>query len=312
MRNQHSFIKIIKLLGVVFITGFIMFILGNQFLKNEQNETQLISPISNVVSFVTSPFNNKSSSLRNIVKNALEGTKGSYGIFIKNLKTEEFYAINEHRVYESGSLYKIWIMAVVIDQIRNGKIKEDEELNGDIKALNDKFNISSESAELTEGSIMLTVNQALEQTITISHNYASLLLAEKIKLSSVKAFLQREGFNESTVGTDGSSPTSTPYDIALFFEKLYKGKLADPKSSNKMLGLLKRQKLNDKLPKYLPSETMVAHKTGEIDFFTHDGGIVYGPKSDYIIVVLSKSDLPAAAEERIADISKKIYDYFEN
>ena len=310
MRNQRSFIKMIKLLGFVFTTVFVIFIIFNQFAKNELNKFQLISPISDAISFIAAPF--KNDALKNIVQNSLEGTKGSYGIFIKNLKTEEFYGLNEHKVYEPGSLYKIWVMAVVIDQIRNGKLKGDEELSEDIKVLNDKFNISSESAELTEGSIMLTVNQALEQMITISHNYASLLLAEKIKLSSVKAFLQREGFNESTVGEDGSSPTSTPYDIALFFEKLYKGKLANPQDTNKMLDLLKRQKLNNKLPKYLPSGVMVAHKTGEIDFFTHDGGIAYGPKSDYVIVVLSKSDLPAAAEERIADISKKVYDYFEN
>ncbi len=310
MRNQHSSTKLLKLLGFIFATLLVIYIIFSQFAKKEQNENQLISPLSDIVSFVAAPF--KNNSLKKIVQNSLEGTKGTYGVFIKNLKTGQSYGLNEHTVFESGSLYKIWVMAAAIDQIGNGKLKGDEELSGDIKVLNDKFNISSESAELTEGAITLTVNQALQQMITISHNYASLLLIEKIKLSSVKAFLEREGFNESTVGADGSFPTSTPSDIALFFEKLYKGKLANSQDTSKMLDLLKRQKLNDKLPKYLPSEAIVAHKTGEIDFFTHDGGIVYGPKSEFIIVVLSKSDLPAASEERIADISKKVYDYFEN
>lgn len=309
MRNQHGSTKILKLLGVIFTTVFVIFVISSQFTKNEQNENQLISPLSDIVSFVALPF--KNDALNNVVQDSLKGTKGTYGIFIKNLKTEEFYAQNEHTVFESGSLYKIWIMAIVFDQLRSGELKVDEELSEDIKVLNDKFNISSESAELTEGTIIFTVNQALKQMITISHNYASLLLTEKIRLSSVKTFLQKEGFDESTVGTDGSPPTSTPYDIALFFEKLYKGKLANPEDSNKMLSLLKGQKLNNKLPKYLPSGTIVAHKTGEIDFLTHDGGIVYGPKSDYIIVILSKTDLPAVSEERIADISKKVYDYFE-
>src|SRR3989344_3971334 len=310
MRNQRNSTKIIKLLGFVFTTIFVMLIVLSQFAKKEQNENQLISPLSDIVSFIVSPFKNEA--LKNIIQDSLKGTKGTYGVIIKNLKTGEFYVINEHTVFEPGSLYKIWIMTVAIDQIRNGKLKGEEELSEDIKVLNDKFKISSESAELTEGTVTFAVNQALEQMITISHNYAALILTEKIRLSNVKTFLQKEGFSESTVGVDGSSPTSTPSDIALFFEKLYKGKLANPQDSDKMLDLLKRQKLNDKLPKYLPSEAVVAHKTGEIDFFTHDAGIVYGPKSDYIIVVLSKSDLPAAAEERIADISKKVYDYFEN
>src|SRR3989344_2323794 len=183
MRNQHSFIKIIKLLGFVFTTVFVIFVIFSQFAKKEQNENQIISPLSDAISFIVSPF--KNDALKNIVQDSLRGTKGTFGIVIKNLKTGEFYVQNEHAVFEPGSLYKIWIMATVFDQIQNGKLKGKEELSEDISVLNDKFNISSESAELTEGTIAFTVNQALEQMITISHNYASLLLTKKIKLSSV-------------------------------------------------------------------------------------------------------------------------------
>ena len=75
---------------------------------------------------------------------------------------------------------------------------------------------------------------------------------------------------------------------------------------------LKIKMLYNKLPKYLPQGTIVAHKTGEIGYSSHDGGIVFSPKADYIIVVFSKSDIPAAAEERIAQISKNVYEYFNN
>ncbi len=77
-----------------------------------------------------------------------------------------------------------------------------------------------------------------------------------------------------------------------------------------MLDLLKSQKLNNKLPKYLPQEIDVAHKTGEIDSLTHDAGIVYAPTSDYIIVILSDSNDPNSAEERIAEVSKNVYNYY--
>ena len=79
-----------------------------------------------------------------------------------------------------------------------------------------------------------------------------------------------------------------------------------------MLQLLKIQKLNNKIPRYLPKDTVVAHKTGELDPFTHDAGIVYTPNGNYIIVVLSKSDDPDLAENRIADISKNVFNYFQN
>lgn len=43
-----------------------------------------------------------------------------------------------------------------------------------------------------------------------------------------------------------------------------------------------KQKINDRIPKFLPKEVVVAHKTGDMDYFEHDVGIVYTPKGDYI------------------------------
>lgn len=246
--------------------------------------------------------------LKNAVEKALVDTKGTYGIVIKNLKTGESYFLNEHKKFEPGSLYKIWIMAVTFDQIQQGKLAEDAVLSQEISVLNDKFNIASEEAELTEGTISLTVKEALNQMVTISHNYAALLLSAKVRLSTVRNFLAEQGFNESALG---EPPITTPNDIALFFEKLYKSELADRENTQKMMDLMKKQTLNHKIPKILPKETVVAHKTGEIGYFTHDAGIVFGKNTDYIIVVFSESNIPSAAEERIAEVSKSVFDYFE-
>ena len=95
-----------------------------------------------------------------------------------------------------------------------------------------------------------------------------------------------------------------------FFEKLYKGELIDPMYSQKMLTLLKAQQINHKIPKYLPDTVMIAHKTGELDEFSHDAGIVYTAEGDYVIVLLSDSDNPRAAEEVLARTSESIYSYF--
>ncbi len=81
-------------------------------------------------------------------------------------------------------------------------------------------------------------------------------------------------------------------------------------STARMLDLLKKQKLNNKIPKNLPPELVIAHKTGELGWFSHDAGIIYSEKGDYIIVVMSESSIPKAAEDRIADLSKNIYNYF--
>lgn len=251
-----------------------------------------------------------SNTLKKTVANSLKDSTGTYAVAIKNLKNGDSYYSNEHQVFETGSLYKLWIMAEVFEQIQNGKLTEDEILSQDVKTLNAEFNIDPSAAELTEGTINFSVRDALNQMITISHNYAALILTQKIKLSSVAEFLKTHGFIESWVGTDGSPPKSTASDILRFYEKLYKGELGSIENTQKMISLLKNQQLNDGLPKYLPDKSMVASKTGDIGWFKHDAGIVYTEKGDYIIVVMSESESPLGAQERIALLSKTVYDYF--
>lgn len=305
--------RILRILLIIVVVVVLYFIFG--LFRNSDTKvlSEYITPLSLTKHSVRPSANLVVyKSLKEVIGKALEGSKGTYGIAIKNLITHEEYFSNEHKIFDAGSLYKLWIMAVIYNKIQSGELREDQLLSQDIAVLNEKFNIDPELAEQTEGKITQSVGEALNQMITISHNYSALLLTEKIKLSTVATFLKTSGFNESKVGTEGDVPTTTPFDLALFFEKLYKGELTPQEYRTKMLTLLKNQQLNDKLPKYLPQEASVAHKTGEIGWFTHDAGIVSFPKGDYILVVFSESDSPPGAEERIAEISKAVYSYFEN
>lgn len=259
------------------------------------------------------------SNLKKIVADSLTGTSGTYAVAIKNLKTGEHFELNGDHVFESGSLYKLWVMGAIYEQEKAGSLDDSDELTESVQSLNQKFGLSSEVAELTDGVIDYSTHDALEKMITISDNYTALLLTSKIKLSTVANFLKEHGFNSSTVGTNSDFPMTTALDMESFFEKLYQGNLADPQYTQKMLDLLKQQRLNDKIPKDLPDNVVIAHKTGELDTFTHDAGIVYlqskeasphTPTGDYIIVVMSDSEDPPAAEGRISDISQAVYGYF--
>ena len=251
------------------------------------------------------------SRLGQVVEKALSGSHGSYGISIKNHKTGESYTKGDTISFESASLYKLCVMAVVYQQIKDGRLSEEDTLSQDIATLNKKFNIATDAAELADGKVSMTVDEALTQMITISDNYAALLLTERVKVSGLTAFLKANDFNESAVGTGGKLPTTTAHDIMLFLDKLYMRQLTDEEYTVKMLELLKDQRLNNKLPLYLPLAVQVAHKTGEIDEYSHDAGIVNALNGDYIIVIMTKSDDPESANERIALVSKAVYNYFE-
>lgn len=269
----------------------------------KKTPTKIISPI---VSEEPQPISNDA--LKQVVTASLTGTKGTYAVAIKNLATGETYVQNEHRIYQTASLYKLWVMLTVFDQIKQGKLKKDTILKDSVQSLNKRFNIASEEAELTEGTVTLSVNDALEKMITVSDNYAALLLTAHVRLSTVNQELVAYDFSESKL----DPPMATAADILKFYEKLYNGELIDKTNSQEMLDLLLRQQINDRIPKYLPDAVQIAHKTGELDGFKHDAGIVYTKNGDYIIVLLSRSDDPLAAAEREALLSKDVYNYFQH
>lgn len=308
--------RLLLFLIIIFVLGIGYFEVRKYILIKPAVSQKVLSSItvkSTPASTPTIPLSptiyERKTSLSDAINTALLGTQGTYGVAVENLKTGESYFLNEHRTFEAGSLYKLWVMATVYSQIKDGVLSEDNILSEDVPVLNEKFYITPEDAEQTEGKITLSVSDALNQMITVSDNYSALLLTEKIRLSRIASFLKDNELIESTVGTTGDDPTTTAYDVALFFKKLYKGELNEPQYSEKMLNLLKAQKLNNKIPKYLPNGIVIAHKTGEIYGFSHDTGIVYTPNGDYIIALFSESNDPSQAEERLASLSKAVYSY---
>lgn len=247
-------------------------------------------------------------SLKEVVEKSLAGTKGKYGIVIKNLKNGEVYLRNENEKFEPASLYKLWVMGTAYKLIKEGKLSMKEVLTKDVKELNEMFQIDEDAAEQTEGVINMTAAEAIDRMITISHNYASLLLVSRVRNSTISNFMKEQNFKDSRLG---SPPQTSPLDMALFFEKLYSGSMVDSNRSKEMLELLISQELNDRIPKYLPRDIEVAHKTGEIGNFKHDAGIIFA-KDPILIVVLSESESPQGAAERIAQLSRNVYYYFEN
>ena len=212
-------------------------------------------------------------------------------------------------------------MAAAFQKINSGFLKEDEILTAPIARLDEILTETTPTPSIPQEStptpspipsepemITMATKDALEKMITVSDNYAALLVASRAGSFAVTNFLKEYEFDNSNFR---QPPRTTAKDIGSFFEKLYKGEIIDQNYSSKMLDILKRQTLNDRLPKYFPPKVNVAHKTGELNGFKHDAGIVYSSKGDYVIVILSKTKDPLGASEKIANFSKEIYDYFQ-
>ena len=77
-----------------------------------------------------------------------------------------------------------------------------------------------------------------------------------------------------------------------------------------MLELLMNQRNTTKIPAGISADIPIANKTGETDQDQHDMAIVYGPKTTYILCVMSEDFKSAeTAIENIRTISGVVYNY---
>jgi beta-lactamase class A len=154
--------------------------------------------------------------------------------------------------------------------------------------------------------------------ITISSNFATNILIEYIGANNVTKSMKEigalnidilRGVEDIKAFELGLNNTTSAKDLLIIYEGLAKGKIINNESSAIMIDILKDQKYDDIIPRYLPKNIEVANKTGMITGVHHDSGIVFlkdGRK--YVIVLLSKnmSDMERGTE-MMARISELIY-----
>jgi beta-lactamase class A len=327
-RRKQRRRRLLIVFTFLFLGPALIFFSLKLFLASPFGQGEFLNPLRSVVEEKTSPIGA-------YLSEELLPLPGSYGVFVKNLKTGETYSFNKERVFDSASLYKLWVMAVATKDIEAGNLSKDEvlslpkkELDKDLGLIDEEATPSASVEESIEPSpsespsespakspsasaspepeemVSIKAGDALARMITFSDNYSALLLVDRLGAKKIAGFLRENGFSGSSFS---SPPKTTARDIALFFEKLYKKEFT---ASERMIELLKKQEINDRISKYLPKEVESAHKTGELGGNKHDAGIVFGKNGDYIIVVLSDTNNARIASENIANFSKKVYDYF--
>jgi beta-lactamase class A len=106
---------------------------------------------------------------------------------------------------------------------------------------------------------------------------------------------------------------SSPRDMALLLEKIYKGEAASKESCQMMMAIMGRQMFNQRLPRYLPESSRMAHKTGTIGSTTNDAGIMFVRGNPIAIAVFTvdKRIGRGEVEERMGRLTRAIYDFFD-
>jgi beta-lactamase class A len=242
----------------------------------------------------------RDAALEEVIRSNLGDEVDSYGVVVKNLGNGAAAEVNPHEVFETASLFKLWVMYEVYKQVELDLLQMDEQLL--VTPYYASFDAGTLPVEICD---TLTVREALEAMITYSDNASAFLLRDRVGLENIQRDLQALGLTESAFGHE--DVTSTAADMALFLEMVALKAAVSSEASQEMLDLMLAQQVDDRLPALLPPDTEVAHKTGDLPEVTHDVGIVYSPQATYVIAVLSDR---GGEYEPIALLSRAIYDYF--
>jgi beta-lactamase class A len=244
------------------------------------------SPVASVAPAVA-PAAQKTG-LQTILDNFAAGNLDKFGIVVKDLKTGQTASLNANHQITSASLYKLFVAQRIYQRIDLGQIDYSTAAGGG-------------TGRNVEGCLRIMIN--------ISDNACGRALGAILGWGNQDPALRLEGYKETSLRTPQQTSAE---DVALLFERLYNGTLVSPSSSQRFMDLLKDQRVNNRLPQGLPGGTIIAHKTGDLDGVVHDAGIVYGPKTNYLVVVTSGPwNLPGNAPAMFADLSRQLWNYFE-
>jgi beta-lactamase class A len=256
--------------------------------------------------------------LRQHIRSEISQFKGEAGIVIKDLGTGWEFADKKDKLFPSASLAKIPLMAACFRASEEGRIKLSR--NVALKS-SDKLTGSGVLKEMKVGATF-SVEELIGLMIYDSDNTASNMLTNIVGIdylnNSFKAFglkntsLSRK-IADFSARDNGLENYTTAEDMAFILENIYRKGLIGKDASERCLRILKLSRMNDRIPRYLPAEVTIAHKTGLERGICHDAGIVFTCKGNFLIVVLTKhsNSNSSSSKEFIARIALLVYRYFE-
>lgn len=219
--------------------------------------------------------------LEEVIRSHIPAGLGTFGIAVKDLSSGRTAYVNPDEVFETASLYKLFVMVELYRQRTAGTLSFSEP----------------------------GITSNLEAMITVSDNDAAETLWRRVGIANINTTMRNLGLPHSQVAFVS---TTTPREMGYLLERIALLRAVDADSSAEMIRLLGRQRINDRLPLGLPDGTFVAHKTGDLGAMTHDVGIVYAPTGPFVIATLNKdtSDVYASRSVEIG-VARAVYDYLQ-
>lgn len=251
---------------------------------------------------------------------------GLVGLSVIDLRTGEKLSIRGDEAFPSASVIKVPILVELFHQVERGPLK----LSDPVVMLASDQRPGSGILQFLTAPLQLTVGDAATLMIILSDNTATNLVIDRVGITYVNARMDSLGLKQtrlhskafnrpSSIDTAGSRKwglgVTTPSEMAEILVRLYRGEIVSDSVSKAMIAILKDNFDSEEIPRFLPPDATVAHKTGKLNAARHDCGIVYSKQRDYVLCVLTAENadqswrLETEARITIADLARLTHEF---
>lgn len=286
-------------------------------LMGDSLKTMIRTPAAPVQAPVVSIDPDSWKSLASGVRRQADKYAGDAAYIIKDLNSGQLVESRPGRVFPSASLIKLPIMCAAFQAVEEGRLG----LSAPVTLQREDRRGGSGKLKFASAGTVFTNRELLEAMIVHSDNTATELIVRQLGISYLQQTFAKLGLQDTQIHADGfrlsSRPVeednlTSPRDMAFLLEKIYRRELVTAEASDQMLEILKHQHLRDRLPRFLPNGWQIAHKTGLLRKACHDVGIVFTPKGDYMICVLTNHDRTyKTAKHFIASMGRITFDHYQ-
>lgn len=258
------------------------------------------------------------------IEQRIQTSGADVGIAFRTLDGKMEWFSRADDVFHAASTMKVPVMIALFHQVREGQVKLDDLLTikNEFHSLVDGSVYTLDAADDSEADLYKaigqtrTLGQLCELMITVSSNFATNLLVEKVGVANIRATVSAfhadgmnvlRGVEDNKAYEKGMNNTTTARGLLVLLEAIAKGEAVDPESSRQMVDILSRQKFNEAIPAGLPAGTRIAHKTGDVTKIHHDAAIVYGPRPFVLVILVRGMAQLKDSSVLMADIARRIY-----
>jgi beta-lactamase class A len=261
--------------------------------------------------------------LRAAVSGVEQQLDGVLGVAILDLTTGRQLLVHPDEVFAQASSIKIAVLAELYHQAEQsadgttGKARLTDQY---IVRASDLVPDSNIMGGLTPGVTGLTNRDLATIMVAVSDNSATNVLIDRVGMDNVAGLMQRLGLSHTQLrrkmmdlkaAAEGRENTSTPREMMLLLEQLYRGKVIRQPLLEDFFTVLATPK-ESWLPRNLPEDLRIANKPGALEAVRNDSGIVFLKNRPYIICVMTTYLAnERAGEDAITHISAAAYSLFD-